>query len=71
MISASKPREASISGYRMRRDQPTEEDRRPWEQIQCPHCAGNVWLLRLGIISYWHRNPLRRWWHSLTRKEIA
>lgn len=22
----------------------------------------------LGMVSYWHRNPIRRWWHNLRLK---
>lgn len=59
------PKEASIAAMIVRRDAPEASDRREFWQIHCPHCGLMVWLHALGIISYWHRNPLKRfahWW---------
>jgi hypothetical protein len=25
----------------------------------------------LGVISYWHRNPLKRWWFAIRRRRLT
>jgi hypothetical protein len=57
---AGQLKESRIDATIMRVIAPDEQDPRPWQMHQCPHCNGIFWAWVRGTISYWHRNPIRR-----------
>lgn len=61
------PKQIEISAVVMRKQEPEPNDGRPWTETVCPHCFKRYWFWDRGIVSFWHRNPLKRAFHALKR----